>query len=126
MQLRMASLNPVPPETRAYQNCTAPRHPPLPSLRRTAFASEAGPPDERNVTNRLESLGQEDYARGRIDDALAGGPGGGVTKVQGEARLRVDIAAPRGTVVTASAEGLFREVTLQRSNQMELSPDYEA
>ena len=70
--------------------------------------------------------GQEDYARGRIDDALAGGPGGGVTKVQGEARLRVDVAAPRGTVVTASAEGLFREVTLQRSNQMELSPDYEA
>jgi hypothetical protein len=48
----------------------------------------------------------------------------GTTRVEGSAKLTVDVNAPRGTMVNASTAGdLFQEVELNRSSQMAMADD---
>jgi hypothetical protein len=48
----------------------------------------------------------------------------GTTRVEGSAKLTVDVNAPRGTLVKASTGGdLFKEVELNRSSQMAMADD---
>jgi hypothetical protein len=48
----------------------------------------------------------------------------GTTRVEGSAKISVDVNAPRGTMVKASTGGdLFREVELNRSSQMAMADD---
>jgi hypothetical protein len=59
------------------------------------------------------------------------GQTGGAQSVTGNATIRVDVNAPRGTKVGADAEGLFSGVQINRGMQMpkgdeSLSPDYGA
>jgi hypothetical protein len=50
----------------------------------------------------------------------------GTTRVEGSAKLTVDVNAPRGTLVKANTGGdLFKEVELNRSSQMAIASDWD-
>jgi len=46
-----------------------------------------------------------------------------VNKVEGSASIRVDVNAPKGTHVDAGADGMFKNVQVQRSTQMGVASD---
>ena len=47
----------------------------------------------------------------------------GVGKIEDEARIVVDVNAPKGTRASVDANNVFKETRLNRSQQMDHSPD---
>lgn len=45
------------------------------------------------------------------------------SQIEGSARIQVDVRAPKGTSVKADADGMFKQVELNRSMQMPMSID---
>ena len=102
------------------------KHEPSPQEQRQqmAWLDRAQPAtfsDQRTITNQFAP----EPEGSRLNAALApGGVAGGIAKIEGGARLRIDVAAPKGTVVRADKEGpLFHEIEMVRTNQMMLASD---
>jgi hypothetical protein len=86
------------------------------------FQSELSAPEARNISNKLDDNLGQDGARGRIDSAIA--PQTQAQKVEGTGHIRVDVNAPKGTIVSATGSGLFKEIEMSRSSQMSMADDW--